>query len=72
MTRLMEQAIEQLRAVPEPEQDRLARFLLNELNEDQRWIRSTADHAAKLKGLIDTVLADDAAGGCQKLDLEDL
>jgi hypothetical protein len=72
MTRLMEQVIEQLRAVPEGQQDRLARFLLKELEEDQRWIRSTADHEGKLKSLVDTVLADDARGECELLDPGDL
>lgn len=66
MTRLMEQAIERLRAVPETEQDRLARFLLNELEEDGRWSRSTIEHEAKLKGLVETV--DDGRGECEPLD----
>lgn len=60
MTRLMEQAIERLRAVPETKQDQLARFLLNELEDDERWSRSTSEHETKLKNLVETVLADDA------------
>ena len=68
MTRLMEQAIDRLRAVPDAQQDRLAEFLLHELAEDERWARSTIDHADKLKGLIDDVLADDAKGHCTPLD----
>ena len=68
MTRLMEQAIERLRAVPAAQQDEIARFLLEELEEDIRWSQSTADHENKLKGLIDEVLADDARGDCEPLD----
>jgi hypothetical protein len=68
MTRLMEQAIERLRAIPETKQDQLARFLLNELEEDERWSRSTTEHEGKLKGFIDTLLADDAKGASEPLD----
>jgi hypothetical protein len=68
MTRLMQEAIERLRAVPESKQDQLARFLLRELEEDERWSRSTAEHEDKLKGLIDKVLADDVAGASEPLD----
>lgn len=68
MTRLMEKAIERLRAIPEPQQDRLAQFLLNELEEDDRWLRSTADHEGKLKVLIDNVLDEDRRGACEPLD----
>ncbi|MEX2218280.1 MAG: hypothetical protein WD749_05920 [Phycisphaerales bacterium] len=62
MTRRMEQAIERLKAVPESQQDPLAEFVLHELAEDDRWARTTEAHAAKLKGLVDRVLTDDAAG----------
>ncbi|HZK82072.1 MAG TPA: hypothetical protein VFC46_13415 [Humisphaera sp.] len=64
----MEQVIAQLLAVPEGEQDRLAQFLLDELEEDQKWTRSTAEREGKLRGLINDVLADDDAGLCEPLD----
>ncbi|MGD0464052.1 MAG: hypothetical protein ABSB74_16340 [Tepidisphaeraceae bacterium] len=72
MTRLMEQAIERLRAVPAAQQDEIARFLLAELEEDIRWSKSTAKHEKKLKGLVDEVLADDARDACESLDPEKL
>ena len=72
MTRLMEQAIERLRTVPENEQDRLAQFLLSELEEDERWARSTSAHEDKLEGLVARVLADDAHGKCPELGPDDL
>jgi len=68
MTRLMEQAIEKLKSVPEAEQDQFAKFLLNELKEDERWANSTAAHESKLKAFIDQVVADDDAGKCEPLD----
>ena len=68
MTQLMEKAIEKLREVPEAQQDRLARFLLNELEEDDRWLRSTVKHEGQLERLVGEVLADDARGNCEPLD----
>jgi hypothetical protein len=72
MTRLMAKAIEKLRAVPEPQQDRLAQFLLNELEEDDRWSRLTATHDKKLGALIDGILADDNRGKCEPLEPDSL
>ena len=72
MTRLMEQAIERLRALPESQQDKLAEFLLHELAADERWARSTADHADRLRTLIDQVLDDDARGQCPVIDPDKL
>lgn len=72
MTRLMEQAIERLRSIPESQQDRLAEFLLHELAEEERWAKSTQENGAKVRGLIDRVLADDAKGRCEPLDPERL
>ena len=68
MTRLMEQAIERLRALPEGQQDRLAQFVLHELAEDERWAASTQANGSKLEGLVDRVLKDDVSGRCEPLD----
>jgi hypothetical protein len=68
MTRLLEQAIERLRAMPESKQDQLAQFLMNELEDDERWSASTVQHEQKLKGLVDSVLADDSTGKNEPLD----
>jgi hypothetical protein len=62
MTRLMEQAIERLRALPGAQQDLLAEFVLHELTEDELWAKTTEQHSAKLKGLVNQVLKDDADG----------
>jgi hypothetical protein len=72
MTRRMEQAIERLKSVPEGQQDLLAEFVLHELAEDERWSKTTGEHAGKLRGLIDRVLADDSNGKCGPLDPERL
>ena len=70
MTRLMEKAIERLRSLPEPQQDGLAQFVLNELEQDERWTASTAAHADALGRLAAKVLSDDAAGTCEPLDTD--
>lgn len=68
----MEKVIERLRAMPENQQERLARFLLHELDEEVRWVSSTAEHESKLGGLVDQVLADDRDGKCEPLDPDSL
>jgi hypothetical protein len=72
MTRLMKQAIEQLKAIPESQQDSLAQFLINELEEDDRWSRSTKDHESQLQSLVGTILDDDQHGKCEQLDADRL
>jgi hypothetical protein len=68
MTRRMQEFIDRLRALPEKDQDDVAAFFLNELEEDKRWARTAEKHADKLKKLADQVLADDAKGLCEPLD----
>lgn len=68
MTPLLEKAIERMRALPESQQDPLARFLLNELEDDARWAASTARHADTLGRLAGRVLSDDARGVSEPLD----
>jgi len=42
--------------MPEDRQDLLARFMLHEIEEDERWMRSTEANSEKLPGLVDRVL----------------
>jgi hypothetical protein len=72
MTKLMEKAIEKLRAVPEPEQDAVAGFVLNQLEEDRRWDETSIKHADQLKELADEALEDFRAGRTTALDPERL
>lgn len=68
----MEEAIERLRSVPTDQQDEVARFVLNELQEDERWAATTVAHADQLQKLIDQVLVDDDCGLCGPLDPDKL
>lgn len=68
VTRLMENAIARLRALPESQQDPVARFLLNELEDDARGAASTARHADALGQLAGRVLSGNASGESESLE----
>ena len=68
MTKALQHAIQRLQQVPEERQDAVAALVLHELDEDERWERSTVTHAAKQQGLVEDVLAADRRGECEPLD----
>ena len=72
MTKSLEQAIERLRQMPDERQDLLARLVLHEIEEDERWTRSTESHADKLQGLVQDILEAERRGECELLDPEQL
>jgi hypothetical protein len=72
MTKTVEKIIERLREMPEDRQESLARLLLHEIEEDERWMNSTATNAEKLKGLIADILNADRRGECEPLDADQL
>ena len=68
MLKILEQAIERLRQMPEDRQDLLARLMLYEIEEDERWMRSTEANADKLSKLVKDVQEADRRGECEPLD----
>jgi len=72
MTESLQQAIEQLRQMPEERQDLLARLVLHEIEQDQQWTQSTEAQADRLRGLVDDILAADERGECEPLDPDQL
>ena len=72
MSQILDQAIERLRQMPDDRQDLLARLMLHEIEEDERWMRSTASSAEKLQGLVKEVLEADDRGECEPLDPDQL
>ena len=72
MTKTLQQVIERLSQVPEDRQDALAALVLHELDEDERWARSTSENLQKLQGLVDVVLEADRRGQCELLDPDQL
>jgi hypothetical protein len=55
MTSSLQKAIARLQELPEERQDQLARLVLLEIEEDEKWMRSTANYAKPLQRLIDKV-----------------
>jgi hypothetical protein len=72
MSNALQEAIDRLRQIPEDRQDSLARLILHEMEEDDRWCKSTADNADRLGGFVDEILAADRRGECMPLDPERL
>jgi hypothetical protein len=58
----LDTVIERVRQLPEEHQESLARFILFEIEEDEKWLRTTADNEAKLQSLIDAVVRADNTG----------
>ena len=68
MTKTLEEAIERLKQMPENQQDSLAQLLLHEIDEDERWQKSTAHHSEKLRTLVADILEAERRGECEPLD----
>ena len=72
MSTVIEEAIAELSKLPQEEQDRIGRWLLDELAAEQRWNEKfEASHDA-LSKLANEVRADVAAGDDKELDPNDL
>ena len=74
MNQLLKAAFEKASLLPEDEQDKFARFLLAELESEQKWAelldRSESDDL--LTKMADEALADHNAGNTAPLDSQDL
>jgi hypothetical protein len=68
MTKTLQEAIERLQQMPEDRQDLLAKLVLHEIDEDEKWAKSTEANADKLRGFIGEVLQADSRGECEPLD----
>jgi predicted amidophosphoribosyltransferase len=72
MTKLLEQAIARVMQLPETEQDAIAAFILEELEDEARWDRAFSQSQDMLAKLAAEALAEDRAGKTQELDPETL
>ena len=72
MTHLLEKAFVEASKLPEPDQDTFARWILDELESDQRWDQAFATSATQLERLADEALAEYRAGRTKALDPEKL
>ncbi len=71
MTKL-EQAFAEAAQLPQPEQEILAAWILEEIHSERRWAASFARSEVALAHLADEALADYRAGKTEELDLEKL
>jgi hypothetical protein len=68
----LEMAVARIQQLPEAEQERVARFVLHELDEDAAWLRLSESHTDALEKLAADIMAEDANGECPDLGLDDL
>ena len=72
MTQALDTAIAKLATLPPDEQDRVARWLLDELRDEEHWARQFAGSQDALSKLAAEARADHAAGRITELDPEKL
>jgi aspartate/glutamate racemase len=62
MTRLLEQALTEVKRLPDPEQDAIAALILEELADERRWQESFARSQNQLARLAEKAREDIRAG----------
>lgn len=72
MTDLLQKAFTEASTLPDAEQDRLAKWLIAELESEQRWAKSFEDSQDLLSELADEALEELKAGLTLPLDPETL
>jgi hypothetical protein len=72
MTRALDAAIAKLAELPAEEQDQIARWLLDELEDEELWARQFAASQEALSKLAAEARADQAAGRTTELDPDKL
>lgn len=72
MTNLLEKAFAEASKLPEPDQDALAEWLLDELASERRWTAAFGDSQEGLASLADEALAEHREGRTLELDPDEL
>lgn len=72
MTRTLDEAISKLATLPAEEQDRVARWLLDELADEEHWARQFDTSQGALSKLAAEARTDRAAGRTTDLDPDTL
>jgi len=72
MTQLLERAYAEVAQLPEPDQDVIAAFILEELEDERKWQKSFAQSPDALARLATEALAEHRTGRTQLLDPETL
>ena len=72
MTKLLEKAFEKAALLPDSEQDSFAKWLLAELESEERWAELFAGSQGQLARLAEEALAEHARGETEELDPDQL
>ena len=72
VSRAFDTAIEKMSALPPEEQDRIAQWLLGELQDEERWTQAFSSSQDALNKLADEARAEIKAGRASQLDPDKL
>jgi hypothetical protein len=74
MSELIEQAIQKVRQLSEPDQEAIASIILQEIESERRWdeLFATPNSAEMLSQMADEALVEARAGRARKLDPNEL
>jgi hypothetical protein len=72
MTQLLEHAFQEASKLPDIQQNRIARWLLDELSAEKKWDSLFAESEDFLANLADEALKEHHAGKTKPLDLDSL
>jgi hypothetical protein len=72
MTKLLKKAFEEASKLPEVEQNALAKWLIEELESEEKWDRLLAESEDVLDQLADEALEAHRQGKTKPLDIENL
>lgn len=72
MTKLLEKAISELSKLSDDQQDSMAQWILDELEDEQRWDTAFENSLPQLEQLAQKALQDYKAGRTQDLNPDDL
>lgn len=72
MTKLFQQAFGRASQLPDPEQDAIARLVLDEIESERRWGELTAQSSDALTRMADEAWAEHEAGKSEELDPDTL
>ncbi len=70
MTKLLQKAFERLAKLPEDEQDAYAAILLEEIDSDDRWLKTLGQSQDVLESLADEALKELKDGKTTPLDFD--
>ncbi len=72
MTQLLEQAISELTKLPELDQNKIARWLIEELLSDRKWDHTFSESEDLLSSLANEALEEHSLGKTELMDFEKL